>query len=560
MSEPMPIPGRSPTHAIANDEHGLSSPSLAASSLTKDKNGSTPLATNPWTSSRAISPDKITGISYAEMLKNGTAVRREPPTSPPSVSLPSSREPSPGASTYLVHDTTGNPPADDFAISANVTLVEDAPPLSESPPPSPKSIARRRRAKGKGRARTRPRRRSPSPDVLPDLLPVEDWDAEDDDVDDEPVPLRALLAIPANNAPRSRAFVTDEELEDIIMSDDRVDDRRSDNERTTSVPQASDLATPAYSHTHPPRTPYPSPAMTSQRDLPAMAGVFDAHLRAGGSVAASRGSSVPPWASSPIPIPRSRSPPPPYGQQPFHPAAPPASAPIHHGPPVVGHPQAAPPLAPAVMGNRPPRRFPPMTMLTRPPYGGWRRVEGNDSYWRVRGMNADQIEAWMEDESPAALVQIPELGATDPGVWDRLIAIRTALQRYCGVENASVTAPLPGPGPNRPNSEPFFYIIRDITQAQADELVARRWVSAPEITMGFEPWRFDAPFFLGAWRHIERFPDTTEEGMARVVRDALRVEDVADAIRGLIAQDIHTLFTFATSHGDATRARQNHSL
>ncbi|KAH9910872.1 uncharacterized protein B0H18DRAFT_962734 [Fomitopsis serialis] len=492
---------------------------------------------NPWSAGRAVSPDKVTGISYANMVKNG---RPAAPASPaPSEPAPS-RTPSP--------ELTPRERIQDGIDGGGSDPLQPSDSEADETP-----------ERGEGQGPARRRRRSLTPDDLPDLLEVPDSDDEDENVppppprrvvsdarkrrrttadfsDDEPEPVTARV----QNAPHSSAFITDEELADVIMGEaDGGHAFVAGADPVEAMNQASRLRTISLHVTYP-RTPFPSPSPSFQPE-PQEHRTGSVLRDVGGSNAASRGSSAQTWASSPIPIRRTPTPPPPYGRQPsLQPAAPPVLAPIHQFPdfqraaaraprPPAGLPPPIPP-PPHAPHHPPPYRLAPPNALTRPPTGGWRRVEGGDIFWRIRGMDSDQVEAWMQD--------IPEVGAADPGVWDRLLAIKAALRRYFAMNDVTVTAALPGPGPQRPNSEPFFHIIRGITQAQANDLAQCRWLSAPEITLGFEPWRFDAPFFLGAWRHIERFGDTSEDGMASSVRDAFEDDEIANAIRGLIAEDI----------------------
>ena len=67
-------------------------------------------------------------------------------------------------------------------------------------------------------------------------------------------------------------------------------------------------------------------------------------------------------------------------------------------------------------------------------------------------MDPQQLDAWLSDQGPSVLVQIPGVGASDPGVFDRLSSIRELLRTYFDLNNITVTAAIPPCAPVSPAS------------------------------------------------------------------------------------------------------------
>ena len=433
-----------------------------------------------------------------------------------------------------------------------VRLPPSSPPSdSSSPPSSPTVEAVRRARKGKGRARPRPLA-SQSVSQLPALgTPA----------------LRPDLPPGVGRAPdsRKRRRIDAGSLPD---DDDTGLSLRSQQNASEGQPVrngiASDSDVEMAERVSPPTVPLVTPSCSVDQDpeVNAQAGTatHQPQMRSASYVTRPGIASPPPRvpvlerltspsvlsAGSPSDIAR-QTPPPPYSfsHRP-NPGAMMSDRPSRTPPPSqhnLQEPRRRPHQGPPFQSMPPPGLplgTPIPLQVTRVPAGGWRRIQGDDHYWRVRGMDPHQLEAWLGDQGPAVLVQVPSIGASDPGVFDRLAAIRDLLRTFFELDNVTVTAAIPPDGAHRANSEPFFNIIRGpgLSWADVEELVEIQWLSTPSLMLNFKPFAFEAPTFLGAWRHIERFGDASELGIRRAFQRGMQSEVMRIGITRLLAGDI----------------------
>ena len=526
--------------------------------------------------------------------------RRSPSTEPlvlPGRELASPSRPGrPAPSTPL---QSGHPPTPDenSSVLVNQTLgVDDNLPPSSPPsdqssslPTSPTVAAVRRAKKGKGRAKPlTSRNRSVSPLILsPDIPLFRPL------TDDPPQPAESSTASPGESRKRRRTTTATHDTGDATGTTLRsqttppemrafpiIDDRDSDivmadrsTPRLRRVSVSSVPSSEGIRHSHPDRPPIPPPHLPQQmRHISYTTRPGIASPPPGSTHVPFEQMGPPPLPNAlPVPERAPSTPPPPY-PYPHHPP-PPSSSPsetngipgqseqharasafeqarrhLHLGPFLHGAPPPGIPLGA-------PHGVP--LQVTRAPAGGWRRIQGDDHYWRIRGMDPQQLDAWTSDHGPAVLVQVPGVGAGDPGVFDRLAAIRDLLRTYFGMDNITITAAIPPSENARPNSEPFFNIIRgpDLSWDDVEELATIQWLSTPTLTVNFEPFVFEAPTFLGAWRHIERFGDASEAGIRRAFQRGLRSEVMRIGITRLLMNDIENDGLWAGyTVGDAYRA------
>ena len=177
----------------------------------------------------------------------------------------------------------------------------------------------------------------------------------------------------------------------------------------------------------------------------------------------------------------------------------------------------------------------PLT-LTPTPQGGWRTIQGDNPLWKFGNQNADQVSAWLNDESPSCLAHIPGLGATDEGRWVRRGNIESILRRHFRDDSITVTLPTPAIAQARRNAVPYFYLIRADDPRITQPLVDMIWMSTTELTIGFVRLDLDPPTLVAVFQDIHAFVATTEVGIADMVIDALI--EMADIVVSLIIDDI----------------------
>ena len=179
---------------------------------------------------------------------------------------------------------------------------------------------------------------------------------------------------------------------------------------------------------------------------------------------------------------------------------------------------------------------PSIGSLTPTPQGGWRVIQGDNPLWKFSNQNAEQVSAWMNDDTPSCLAHIPGLGATDEGRWVRRGHIESVLRKYLGDESITVTLPTPSNPQPRRNAAPYFYLVRAADHRAIKALTDMIWLSSIELTIGFIRLDLDPPTLVAAFQDIHAFVATTEAGIADLVIDALIA--MADIIVSIIIDDI----------------------
>ncbi|TFY54496.1 hypothetical protein EVJ58_g8830 [Rhodofomes roseus] len=172
--------------------------------------------------------------------------------------------------------------------------------------------------------------------------------------------------------------------------------------------------------------------------------------------------------------------------------------------------------------------------------GSWRRVQGDSSSWRGRGMAAAQRESWNDlDNTEAVLaVQIPFHGAEEPGVSMRIELMLEVFRRILLIPGTFILPGYSVTGFHGLNTEPFWYLARGIPLPTIVALVRLGWLNSSPITLNFEFWRDSNPHLCGMFRFIYRFGAQSKAEYENLVRRALLETDLYDTTYDVLTRDI----------------------
>ncbi|KAH9930784.1 uncharacterized protein B0H18DRAFT_1116891 [Fomitopsis serialis] len=176
--------------------------------------------------------------------------------------------------------------------------------------------------------------------------------------------------------------------------------------------------------------------------------------------------------------------------------------------------------------------------MTRTPPGGWPIVQGDDPFWPYANIQAEQLVEWTTKWEPCVLIHFVGRSAGDKGNYARQCTADTILKKVFDIPDAVVTQPIPANPQPRPNAEPIFYRVDNITVAQRDRLLRKPWASTIYGTFGVVPAPHEPPTFIGGWRYPQRLGTTSATGMADVIRKDFEVGVLADHAHSLLVSDI----------------------
>ncbi|KAH9838424.1 uncharacterized protein C8Q71DRAFT_856375 [Rhodofomes roseus] len=206
--------------------------------------------------------------------------------------------------------------------------------------------------------------------------------------------------------------------------------------------------------------------------------------------------------------------------------------PVHYAPgpfPVANNGLAQPPV--------PHPGLPPPMVLTRPPPGGHRPIQGSDFYYFLRNILSSQLHAWAGIDDDFVFIQFPGKGAQDAGNHSRMHAVEAVLTKHLNINGTTLFQPLPEVAQPRPNADPRWYRLGNLQPRDRDTLVNGVWWDAPEGTFCVLAPNKMPPTYIGTWRHSHRLGSTTEDGMAVSFRATLETHEPATYIRAVLDAD-----------------------
>ncbi|KAH9916627.1 uncharacterized protein B0H18DRAFT_958762 [Fomitopsis serialis] len=227
------------------------------------------------------------------------------------------------------------------------------------------------------------------------------------------------------------------------------------------------------------------------------------------------------FPDDPIAPPRARpiTPPAPFNVRPIAPLAPFPAGPIA-------------PLPPS-HGSSGPRT------MTRAPPGGWFPVQSDDPYAPYGNVQAEQLVLWTTADDNCVLIHFPGTGACDKGNYGRLCVAAAILKNEFGAPDATVTQPIAANPQPRPNAEPHYYRVGNLTIAQRERILRQQWASTTYGTFGAIAAPHDPPTFIWGFLHPERLGVTTEEGLAAAFGDGFKSAVLSGITINHITTDIN---------------------
>ncbi|KAH9926107.1 uncharacterized protein B0H18DRAFT_1119012 [Fomitopsis serialis] len=212
--------------------------------------------------------------------------------------------------------------------------------------------------------------------------------------------------------------------------------------------------------------------------------------------------------------------------------------PVHYAPgPFPNFPAPAGPIQPLA----PAQGMPQPVTRTRPPPGGWPRIQGADFDLAYRNVAPSQAEEWRKATDYHVFIHFPGRGAHDKGNFSRLCAADNILRVSLNIPTASITQPIAAVAPTKPNSSPTYYRVGNLTQEQRDRLLREGWASTAEGTFGVVSSDSVPPTFLASFRHPERLcVPPTEEGLTEGFKKGMMSPEMYQYVRTILTIDIRT--------------------
>ncbi|KAH9920049.1 uncharacterized protein B0H18DRAFT_957235 [Fomitopsis serialis] len=227
------------------------------------------------------------------------------------------------------------------------------------------------------------------------------------------------------------------------------------------------------------------------------------------------------------------APPLPMPQLPAHPPAFAHPHPVHFapGPFPVALAGPAQPIAQA-------HGLPPPSAMTRAPKDGWLAIQGDFVMWPLKNVKRSQAAEWSADPDSYVLLHFPGQSASDKrGHRTRLRIADTILKKWLGTLKAKITQPLPEVPSSKPNSDPVYFRVGNITPPERARLIDNPWASTVDGTVGIVPPPQHPPTFMGAWLNPERLGETEDEVTAGFVEGFLE-EDIDEMTRSMLVTEI----------------------
>lgn len=187
-------------------------------------------------------------------------------------------------------------------------------------------------------------------------------------------------------------------------------------------------------------------------------------------------------------------------------------------------------------------------LFTPTPTSKFPPVYGHTSTRIFDNLDHEQMSVWLTLESPHIFVQPLCHGYYPPNIAPEMVhLIRETIQLALGITGIKVTAPSPNEQVTKLNKAPFTYLVRGMSVAEADRLVAKHCLASKSIGLLIYKAGIEAPSYLGS---IQGLTIDDQEDHESVLRMAAQTyfEGPVGAILGEISApypDLQTQLTDA---------------
>jgi hypothetical protein len=138
-------------------------------------------------------------------------------------------------------------------------------------------------------------------------------------------------------------------------------------------------------------------------------------------------------------------------------------------------------------------------LFTPTPTSKFPAVHGHTSTRIFDNLDHEQMSVWLTLESPHVFVQPLCHGYYPPNIAPEIVhLIREAIQLALGTTGIKVTAPSPNEQVTKLNKAPFTYLVRGMSVAEADRLVAKHCLASKSIGLLVYKAGIEAPSYLGS--------------------------------------------------------------
>lgn len=185
------------------------------------------------------------------------------------------------------------------------------------------------------------------------------------------------------------------------------------------------------------------------------------------------------------------------------------------------------------------------------PQKGWPLTQGDDCEWKTKDQDDAQAQAWCLEASPedAVLLTIAGRGANDDGSYRREGDLRELLEEAWGVKKAHLKPASPKGVTPRPNFEPLYLLLGQLSPTKVTEILNEPWASNEKITIRAIPWTDDPPTHVATF-YQRRLPERTEECAIATIRAGLRTAPTSRAIREMINEERRAGRDWLDAHTD----------
>jgi hypothetical protein len=188
--------------------------------------------------------------------------------------------------------------------------------------------------------------------------------------------------------------------------------------------------------------------------------------------------------------------------------------------------------------------FTPTSSSKFPPVHGYTSTRIFDN------LDHEQMSVWLTLESPHIFVQPLCHGYYPPNIAPEMVhLIRETIQLALGTTGIKVTAPSPNEAVTKLNKAPFTYLVRGMSVAEADRLVAKHCLASKTIGLLIYKAGIEAPSYLGSIQGLTIDDHEDHESVLQLVAQTYFQGSI-----GTILAEISTLHPeFPTQPADTDR-------